>query len=107
MGPLVPLRFIQEPTDTVARKNEAITLNCHVEGSPSPNKITWEKDGQRINADSRRRIGSNGALLIGKIIHKREYKPDVGEYQCFASNSEDRIASRKVHLDVAGKAQIR
>lgn len=103
MGPFVPLRFIQEPTDTVARKNGPVTLNCSVEGSSSPTEITWEKDGRRINADSRRRIGSNGALLINKIIHNREYKPDVGEYQCFASTPVGKIASRKIHLDVAGK----
>ncbi len=103
-GPLVPLSFSQEPTYTVARKNEPVTLNCRVDGSPPPAKITWEKDGQTIIADSRRRIASNGTLLITRVIHKRaKNNTDVGEYQCFASSSMGRIGSHKVHLDVAGK----
>lgn len=107
-GPLVPLGFSQEPTNTVARKNEPVTLNCRVEGSPPPSKITWEKDGQKIIADSRRRIGSNGALIITRVIHKRaKNNTDVGEYQCFASSSMGRIASHKVHLDIAGKRQMK
>lgn len=100
---MIPLHFTEEPIDTIARRNEAVKLNCLVEGSPSPSNITWEKDGQRISTDSRRKIGSNGALLISKIIHKREHRPDVGEYQCFASSPVGTIASRKVHLGVAGK----
>lgn len=107
-GPLVPLSFSQEPTYTVARKNELVTLNCGVVGSPPPSKITWEKDGQSIVADSRRRIGFNGALIITRVIHKRaKNNTDVGEYQCFASSSMGRIASHKVHLDVAGKRQTK
>lgn len=100
---MVPLRFRQEPTYTVAHKNEPVRLNCGVDGTPPPSRFTWEKDGQAIIADSRRRIEPSGALLIKRIIHTREYKPDVGEYQCFASSSSGRIASHKVHLDVAGK----
>ena len=77
-------------------------------GSPPPSKITWEKDGQKIVADSRRSIASNGALIITRVIHKRaKNNTDVGEYQCFASSSMGRIASHKVHLDIAGKRQMR
>ncbi|KAJ7394017.1 hypothetical protein OS493_003690 [Desmophyllum pertusum] len=101
----VPLSFSQEPTYTVARKNEDVTLNCLVQGSPPPSSITWEKDGQMIVADSRRRIRYDGALLISGVIHKRENKPDVGEYQCFASSSMGRIASPKVYLDVAAMSK--
>lgn len=107
-GPLVPLGFSQEPANTVAQKNEPVTLNCGVEGSPPPSKITWEKDGQKIVADSRRRIASNGALIITRVIHKRaKNTTDVGEYQCFASSSMGRIASHKVQLDIAGKKQMK
>jgi len=107
-GPLVPLGFAKEPTNTVARKNEPVTLNCRVQGSPPPSKITWEKDEEKIIADSRRRIASNGALIITRVIHKRaKNNTDVGEYQCFASSSMGRIASHKVHLDIAGKRQMK
>ena len=107
-GPLVPLGFSQEPKNTVAHRNEPVTLNCGVKGSPPPSKITWEKDGQKIVADSRRSIAFNGALNITRVIHKRaKNNTDVGEYQCFASSSMGRIASHKVHLDIAGKGQMK
>ena len=102
--PLEPLTFVDEPTDTVARKNEAVTLQCRVEGTPSPSNFTWVKDGRVIAVDHRVRIKSNGALLINPVIHTRKNKPDVGEYQCFASGSRGIVASRKVHLQVAGKS---
>ena len=100
---MVPISFTREPSYTVAHKNKPVTLNCGVNGKPPPSSFRWEKDGQEIIPDSRRTIDSNGALHITRVIHTRESKPDVGEYQCFASNERGRIASRKVRLDVAGK----
>lgn len=102
---LVPISFTREPSYTVAHKNKPVTLNCGVNGKPPPSSFTWEKDGQEIIPDSRRTIDSNGALHITRVIHTRESKPDVGEYQCFASNERGRIASRKVRLDVAGMSK--
>ena len=106
-GHFVPLDFIKEPIDTVARRNEPIALSCLVRGSPSPTKIIWEKDGQPIDTDTDRRISlaSNGTLLISKIIQRKDFKPDVGEYQCFVTSRASRLVSRKVHLDVAGKTR--
>lgn len=103
----IPPHFIHEPSDTVVRRNEAVALNCDVGGSSVPNEIVWEKDGKPIDTkeDLRRKIAPNGTLLFDKILHIKDAKPYVGEYQCFASSRAGRIASRKVHLDVAGKTR--
>lgn len=101
----MPLGFVKEPTNTVARKNEAVRLQCEVEGSPPPTNFTWVKNGKVITVDDRVKIESSGALLINPV-HTRKYKLDVGEYQCFASSSKFTIVSRKVRLEVAGKSWL-
>lgn len=95
------LDFVKEPSNTVARKNEAVRLQCEVEGSPPATNFTWVKNGKVITVDDRVKIESDGALLINPV-HTRKYKLDVGEYQCFASSSKFTIASRKVRLEVTG-----
>ena len=99
------LDFVKEPSNTVARKNEAVRLQCEVEGSPPATNFTWVKNGKVITVDDRVKIESDGALLINPV-HTRKYKLDVGEYQCFASSSKFTIASRKVRLEVAGKSWL-
>ena len=89
----------------MARKNEAVRLQCKVEGSPPATNFTWVKNGKVITVDDRVKIESDGALLINPV-HTRKYKLDVGEYQCFASSSKFTIASRKVRLEVAGKSWL-
>ena len=103
--PLSSLRFIQEPAPTIARKNKAVTLDCEVEGYLPP-IIRWTRNGKAVHQNSRKIILPSGSLLIRRILHKRDYKPDAGEYQCFASSSVGTIASRKVLLDVAGKRDV-
>lgn len=99
----IPLHFDKEPTNTVARKNEAVRLQCRVKGSPPASNFTWVKNGKVITVDHRVKVESNGALLINPV---HSYKLDVGEYQCFASSSKFTIVSRKVRLEVAGKLRL-
>lgn len=69
---------------------DAVTLECHVVGTPEPN-ILWEKDGrllQMTNDTSAQYDGARAELSIARI-----YAEDEGEYKMIAENSMGRSYS--------------
>ena len=100
-----PPVFTIEPNSTIiAVKGRSVTLNCNVDGNPPP-RVDWTRNGKPVPspADTRRLILPSGSLHITKIINYRGNKPDVGVYQCIATNKVGTTVSRKVKLSVAGK----
>lgn len=99
-------KFLQEPESTIAFKGRTVTLYCKVDGHPSPT-IVWNRDGKPVPSDGRRTVLPTGDLVIKKVINDRSNKPDVGVYQCKATNRVGTTVSRKVKLSVAGKSFFR
>lgn len=94
--------FTIEPISTIALKGRPVTLNCNVDGNPPP-QVQWRRNGKSVPspADTRRLILPSGSLIITKVINARGNKPDVGVYQCIATNQVGTTVSRKVKLSVA------
>uniref|UniRef100_A0A3B4D457 Neogenin 1 n=1 Tax=Pygocentrus nattereri TaxID=42514 RepID=A0A3B4D457_PYGNA len=99
-----PFRFSVEPVDTLAVRGLPAVLNCSV-SSKAPVRVEWKKDGTFPNlaADDRRRLVSDGSLLISTVVHSKHNKPDEGVYQCVATiDNLGTISSRTARLTVAG-----
>uniref|UniRef100_A0A3B4D2P8 Neogenin 1 n=1 Tax=Pygocentrus nattereri TaxID=42514 RepID=A0A3B4D2P8_PYGNA len=93
-----------KPVDTLAVRGLPAVLNCSV-SSKAPVRVEWKKDGTFPNlaADDRRRLVSDGSLLISTVVHSKHNKPDEGVYQCVATiDNLGTISSRTARLTVAG-----
>lgn len=70
---------------------DAITLECHVDGTPEPN-VFWEKDGKILHDESidhsQHFDGKRATLSIPRI-----FPEDEGNYCLVASNSMGRVKS--------------
>lgn len=100
------LRFIEEPTSIVARRNSQVSLNCTATAGPTGSstiRIVWRKDGVLLRSNSNYVVSSSGLLTIRQFRGKNGGKSSEGVYQCFASNKEGTIASRKARIQLAGK----
>ncbi|XP_048254248.1 roundabout homolog 2-like isoform X2 [Haliotis rufescens] len=98
-------RIVEHPDDDYVAKNEPATLNCKAEGIPPP-KITWYRNGRRVvtspeNPSSHRMLLNNGQLFFLRVIHNKNYKPDVGVYYCNATNIHGSAISRNATLEIA------
>lgn len=98
----LPLRFVAEPDSTIASKNKEVVINCSASGL-SRTTIYWKKDGIRLRNTTARVFLSSGHLVIRRFRSKKESESDEGVYQCFASNNEGTIASRKAKIEIAGE----
>ncbi|XP_077483966.1 neogenin protein frazzled isoform X8 [Amblyomma americanum] len=97
------LRFLEEPSDTVAAKDGPALLNCSAAGEPRP-AISWKREGTLLHLvnDPRRSILSNGSLYFRSVHHTRAERPDEGVYQCVASiPNVGTMLSRSAKLQVA------
>ncbi|XP_077449050.1 roundabout homolog 3 [Stigmatopora argus] len=98
-------QIIEHPSDLIASKGEAATLNCKAEGRPTP-MVEWYKDGERVETDredprSHRMLLPSGSLFFLRIVHGRRSKPDEGLYVCVARNYLGEAVSRNATLEVA------
>ncbi|KAM9422670.1 neogenin 1a isoform 25-T25 [Salvelinus alpinus] len=111
--PFSPFWFSVEPWDTLAVRGAPALLNCSAHsGDPASEptapqaRVDWKKDGTFLSLapdDGRRRVLSDGSLLISSVVHSKHNKPDEGTYQCVATiDSLGTIASRTARLTVAG-----
>ncbi|XP_034025004.1 roundabout homolog 2-like isoform X2 [Thalassophryne amazonica] len=77
-----PPIILQGPANQTVSPGAAAQLHCRVTGGPSV-KISWEKDGQRIQGDkSRLTLMENGTLQIGGVKDA-----DSGTYTCVVSSA--------------------
>lgn len=100
------LRFLEEPSSIVALRNSEVSLNCTATAGPtvsSRTTIFWRKDGALVRSNSNFQVLSSGHLVIRHFRGRKDVQSDEGVYQCFASNKEGTIASRKARLRLAGK----
>lgn len=100
------LRFVEEPNSIVALRNSQVSLNCTAtagQTSSSPTRVFWRKDGVRVRPNSNVLVLSSGHLLLRQFRGRKGPQNDEGVYQCFASNEEGTIASRKARVRLAGE----
>jgi len=107
---LSDFRFLVEPSDTVAAKNNPVgpILHCAAETGddyPKPT-VKWRRDGQSLkfpDFNDRRQLLSNGSLYFSTI----ETSSDEGLYQCMVSvNGIGTMISRTARLKIADSPQF-
>ena len=85
----VPPTFVKTPSNIeVSVRDRQVLFKCLATGYPTPT-ITWRKDGQPLESDTRHVMTENGALNI--IDPKFS---DEGSYECVAQNSAGEIVSK-------------
>ncbi|XP_072048586.1 roundabout homolog 2-like [Amphiura filiformis] len=74
--------FRDEPSDTVAVVGEPIILECTPPRGNPPPVVSWQKDGEIVQADGNRvRIMDDGNLMISEAR-----QTDTGNYICVVEN---------------------
>ena len=76
-----------------------VYFECDVKANPSPLRLEWTHNGQRLNPDADRGVVMSGQSLVLQKV-KREA---VGEYVCFAVNTEGVGESNPVRLKIMCK----
>ncbi|XP_059404933.1 netrin receptor DCC-like isoform X1 [Carassius carassius] len=107
--PFVELRFVLEPQDSVTVRGGVLQLDCEARSDQGVPVISWKKDGVLLSAvvDERRRLLSNGSLLVQNVLHSRHHRPDEGSYQCLATlEGLGAIVSRTAKVTVAGPLRV-
>ncbi|XP_052411768.1 netrin receptor DCC isoform X1 [Carassius gibelio] len=105
----VELRFVLEPQDSVTVRGGELQLDCEARSDQGVPVISWKKDGVLLSAlvDDRRRLLSNGSLLVQSVLHSRHHRPDEGSYQCLATlEGLGAIVSRTAKVTVAGPLRV-
>ncbi|KAL7039652.1 hypothetical protein ACKWTF_000058 [Chironomus riparius] len=84
-------RIVKHLKDLRCCDGDAITLECHVEGTPEPN-VFWEKDGKILHDRStEHRQNFNGHKATLSI--QRVFPEDEGQYCLVACNNMGRVKS--------------
>ncbi|XP_071041049.1 cell adhesion molecule Dscam2-like [Parasteatoda tepidariorum] len=95
-----PPVWLKEPTETVVKEGESVSIECQATGVPSPN-IRWKTEvkGVTITSDSSSTIHvtSIGTLIISKVIYSME-----GSYTCEAENGFGPPLTKTISLTVRG-----
>lgn len=84
-------RIVKHLKDLRCCDGDAVTLECHIEGTPEPN-VFWEKDGKILHDRStEHRQNFNGHKATLSI--PRIFPEDEGQYCLVACNNMGRIKS--------------
>ncbi|XP_061105667.1 roundabout homolog 1-like [Conger conger] len=87
--------FRQNPSDVVAVAGEPVVFECQPpRGHPEP-RISWTRDGQRVD-DGDERVTIRGEKLMITYIQKS----DAGKYVCVGTNMVGRRESEAAELTV-------
>ncbi|XP_032884067.1 hemicentin-1 isoform X2 [Amblyraja radiata] len=84
------------PEEVIVLVNKTAMLDCIVSGTPTP-KITWLKDGQRLEANDPYKLLANGRTL--QVLNAQV--SDTGRYICVAKNvagSTEKYYNLNVHV---------
>ncbi|XP_061427038.1 LOW QUALITY PROTEIN: neogenin-like [Lethenteron reissneri] len=125
------LRFVTEPSDTVAVRASSARLNCSArperasgaagEDDVGPAvRVEWKRDGvilalplqaegeqQQQQQEERRVVLASGALLLRSVQHGRGSRSDEGRYECVATAPGiGTIVSRAARLSIAGAVRV-
>lgn len=85
---------MQSMTSKTVKEGESVVLECIANGNPEP-MISWYKDGQRIELNSRVLTHLDGQVLV--ILTAQ--LDDEGTYDCEVTN-EQGMASQTAELTV-------
>ncbi|XP_067316337.1 neural cell adhesion molecule L1-like protein isoform X5 [Pseudorasbora parva] len=82
-----PLILTENNLQYMAVEGKGVVMHCKVFSSPTAS-ITWSKaDSANAVEGERFSVHKNGSLEIHKVM-----KEDMGEYSCFAQNTEGKVA---------------
>ncbi|QQP41265.1 Roundabout -like protein 2like, partial [Caligus rogercresseyi] len=78
--------------------------NLRMPGDCSPDpKISWFKDGSRLESSPDRMVLPDGSLFFLRVVHSKK-ESDAGDYHCQAENSAGSIKSHSASLEIACKS---
>ncbi|CAM9982991.1 unnamed protein product [Lampetra fluviatilis] len=123
------LRFVTEPSDTVAVRASSARLNCSARPERAPGtageddvgpavRVEWKRDGvflalplqaegEQQQQEERRVVLASGALLLRSVQHGRGSRSDEGRYECVATAPGiGTIVSRAARLSIAGAVRV-
>lgn len=90
--------FISNPSGVAVATGETIEITCAPpEARPEP-VITWEKDGRRLDTETRPRmsVGTDGTLTITNALPQ-----DAGRYVCVGTNPAKVRKSKSAYVTVS------
>ncbi len=88
------------PSDLKAVEGSEYILHCPVGGYPIE-AVVWEKDGSRLTSDLRRKILTNGTMIIGNVVKEIE----EGNYRCTATGRSGASDTTSTMLRVIGNGE--
>ncbi|XP_043474504.1 neogenin isoform X2 [Leptopilina heterotoma] len=98
----VPPKFIKRPQDKTANENQDLEFECEIHGKPEP-KVTWLKNGERINFSEYWQLASGHNLRINGLL-----AIDAGIFQCIGINPAGSIqASARLTINLPKKVNSR
>ncbi|RWS09189.1 hemicentin-1-like protein, partial [Dinothrombium tinctorium] len=92
---LVPLKWIIEPQDVVAKTNSNIILECDAFGVPTP-AIQWIKYNENDKSSFNER-----RLTLNNVTPK-----DSGLYECIAKNEANEVLKKKIKVSICDAPRI-
>ena len=98
--PVAPIEITSQPESSFAERGKAFVLQCSA-NSTIPVAWVWLKEG--ISVSSQYATISLGNLIFNPFVYNKNYREDVGSYQCVASNRYGSVMSQAALVQVAGK----
>ena len=90
--------FKVQPRDQKRGVGETVVLDCRPpKGLPEP-RVSWRKDGETVEENSRIQMAAVGNLVINNA-----QKSDSGVYACLAKNVAGEKTSRPANVVIMGK----
>ena len=89
---LVQPEFTSSPDNTTAREGQNVTLNCTVNGNPTP-VVRWTKDSEALDIPADQRLSVSFTSHTSSLIIASVVKADQGLYRCVANNSANTSTS--------------
>ena len=93
--------FKIEPKDQNAMAGDRVVLECSPpKGRPEPT-VSWRKDRQKVELNSRVTIDTRGNLIFKSVEAS-----DTGSYVCIATNPVGQKKTKAVRLKVTGMLTV-
>ncbi|XP_036386430.1 neural cell adhesion molecule L1-like protein isoform X2 [Megalops cyprinoides] len=97
---LPPMILTEDYQEYAAVQGKSVVMHCKVFSSP-PSTISWTKDDTTNSVEGPRvTVHENGSLEIHSVE-----KEDMGQYSCFATNTEGKFAITAI-LDIKDPTRI-
>ena len=90
------------PASATLPRGNMVTINCTFEGNPTPENITWERNGTVLDTDNFAHISVNTQTIYTELILTVQEIEDSGSYVCVTENIIGIERSSKVNITVQG-----